>query len=213
MKKRWSMSVARRVVEPNSPTIACDGIGGVYVMRGVARVGDKIVEAGEAAFCDSAGLRPGNDSRADILHFEVRPAPDEGSAPASKPIVLEALFALDQPLVVIRMDEVRFPSGACAYRHTHPGPGIRYLTEGMLEIESDHATTEFHAGEAWFEDAVAPVQATAGALPSTRFIRMLVLPPEFENKPTFTYLNDEDREKPRLQTNKRFFDHRLRLPG
>lgn len=106
----------------------------------------------------------------------------------------------------MRMDQVSFPIGARAYRHVHPGPGIRYLTEGELAVQSDHGTEQMETGKAWFEDANSPVRATASQLQSTAFVRTMVLPIEYLGKPTITYLNSEDDDKPRLQTNTRFFD-------
>ena len=37
---------------------------------------------------------------------------------------------------LLRCDRVDFPPGGVAYRHTHPGPGIRYLLFGRIRIES-----------------------------------------------------------------------------
>ena len=37
---------------------------------------------------------------------------------------------------VMRCDRVDFPPGAIAYRHVHPGPGIRRLLHGELRIEA-----------------------------------------------------------------------------
>ena len=113
---------------------------------------------------------------------------------------------------VLRLDRVSFPPGARAYRHVHPGPGIRVLTQGTLEIRSDHDCTLMHNGDAWFEDANSPVQATAGKEP-TAFVRAMVLPPEFLGKPTLRLLDAEDHDKPRLQTNTRFFDQIIDLSG
>ena len=36
---------------------------------------------------------------------------------------------------LFRLDEVRFPQGAIAYRHVHAGPGTRVLIQGELEIK------------------------------------------------------------------------------
>ena len=38
---------------------------------------------------------------------------------------------------VMRCDRVDFPPGGIAYTHTHPGPGIRYLLHGELDITSE----------------------------------------------------------------------------
>src|SRR4051794_30419365 len=35
---------------------------------------------------------------------------------------------------VVRCARIDFPPGGIAYRHTHPGPGIRFLIHGGIEI-------------------------------------------------------------------------------
>ena len=41
-----------------------------------------------------------------------------------------------EPGWLMRHDRIDFPPGGIAYRHTHPGPGIRYLLHGSIRIES-----------------------------------------------------------------------------
>ncbi len=38
---------------------------------------------------------------------------------------------------VIRCDRIDFPPGGIAYTHTHPGPGIRYLLQGTIDIHTE----------------------------------------------------------------------------
>ena len=125
-----------------------------------------------------------------------------------EPLLCQA-FNSNLQEAVLRLDQVDFPPGAIAYRHTHPGAGIRYLLDGGLQLESDHGKQYFQAGEAWFEDKNCPVKATAINSESSRFVRAMLLPPEYEDKPTLTLLNAEDANKPRLQTNTRHFEHRV----
>ncbi|MEH6726957.1 MAG: hypothetical protein V7703_12420, partial [Hyphomicrobiales bacterium] len=80
-----------------------------------------------------------------------------------------------------------------------------------LQLKSEHNTEIMQPGQAWFEDANSPAQATAQAADTTAFIRAMILPVQFEGKPTFKLLNPEDMDKPALQTNKRFFDQRIEL--
>ena len=51
----------------------------------------------------------------------------------------------------MRCDRVDFEPGGIAYRHTHPGPGIRYLLFGAITIDSLGAQHTLGPGEAWFE--------------------------------------------------------------
>lgn len=112
---------------------------------------------------------------------------------------------------ILRLDQVDFPPKAIAYRHTHPGAGIRYLVHGSLHIQSDHAEQQMEQGQAWFEDADSPVKATAGSNSAACFIRLMLLPMKFEGQPTLNTLDPVDAAQPRLQTNTRYFDQRVEL--
>jgi hypothetical protein len=100
---------------------------------------------------------------------------------------------------VARCDRVDFPPGAVAYRHTHPGPGIRCLLHGSLRIEAPGVDHVYRPFDAWFEDAGQPVVATASESADTAFVRVLVLPGEWAGKRTIRYLDPADEDKPRLQ--------------
>jgi quercetin dioxygenase-like cupin family protein len=98
---------------------------------------------------------------------------------------------------LMRCDRVDFPPGGVAYRHTHPGPGIRYLLFGSLYVDSHHRA--YGPGEAWFEGAGDPVLATASDTEDTAFVRVLLLPREWEGKRTIRYLDPADEDTPKLQ--------------
>jgi quercetin dioxygenase-like cupin family protein len=101
---------------------------------------------------------------------------------------------------VVRCDRVDFPPGGVAYRHVHPGPGIRRILHGELTIDRDDgAPRTYRAGEAWFEGAGDPVLATASATEETAFVRVLLLPAEWAGKRTIRYLDPADEERPKLQ--------------
>lgn len=127
----------------------------------------------------------------------------------SQALVLSETLTNVADSAFLRLDEVQFPPGAQAYRHTHPGPGIRYLVYGSLQLDTDHGTQIMTPGAAWFEDANSPVKATASESEPSLFVRLMLLPPEYAGKGTLTLLNDEDKHKPRLQTNQRHFDQTL----
>jgi hypothetical protein len=110
---------------------------------------------------------------------------------------------------LMRCDRVDFPAGGVAYRHTHPGPGIRYLLFGSLHIDS-HGRA-YGPGEAWFEAAGEPVLATASEREETAFVRVLLLPREWEGKRTISYLDPADEEKPKLQRATIFGEHPIAL--
>ncbi|HXG76878.1 MAG TPA: hypothetical protein VNJ53_09940 [Gaiellaceae bacterium] len=136
----------------------------------------------------------------------VEHALDDGSvlvwellADAPPDALLAAEVELDAaPAWVARLDRVDFPPGGVAYRHVHPGPGIRFLVAGELTIEAPEGTRTYRAGEAWFEGAEHPVLATAGEV-ETAFVRVLLLPAEWAGKRTIRYLDPADEARPRLQ--------------
>jgi quercetin dioxygenase-like cupin family protein len=100
---------------------------------------------------------------------------------------------------VVRCDRVDFPPGGVAYRHVHPGPGIRRILHGELTIDREGAAQTYRAGESWLEEADDPVLATASAIEETAFVRVLVLPAEWAGRRTIRYLDPADEAKPKLQ--------------
>jgi quercetin dioxygenase-like cupin family protein len=100
---------------------------------------------------------------------------------------------------VVRCDRIDFPPGGVAYRHVHPGPGIRRLLHGALTIDAGGQARKYGPGGAWFEDADYPVLATAAPDRETAFVRVLLLPAEWAGKRTIRYVDPADEDKPRLQ--------------
>jgi quercetin dioxygenase-like cupin family protein len=110
---------------------------------------------------------------------------------------------------LVRCDRIDFPPGGVAYTHTHPGPGIRYLLHGAIEIRSEGRTSAYGPAEAWFESGPEAVHATASTTEETAFVRVLLLPGEWEGKRTIRYVDPADEDKPKLQRPTVFFDRRL----
>jgi quercetin dioxygenase-like cupin family protein len=100
---------------------------------------------------------------------------------------------------LMRHDRVDFVPGAVAYRHTHPGPGIRYLLYGSLRVETGGETHAYGPGEAWFESGPEPVLATASETEDSAFVRVLLLPAEWAGKRTIRHVDPADDGRPRLQ--------------
>jgi hypothetical protein len=127
------------------------------------------------------------------LHWELL---DETPAAA----LLAARVELD-PYVewLLRCDRVDFPPGGVAYRHTHPGPGIRYLLFGSIRIESGGETHAYGPREPWFESGPEPVFAAASETEESAFVRAMLLPREWAGKRTIRYVDPADEEKPKLQ--------------
>lgn len=202
MAMLW-ISLFKRTITPETPLMLAPGFHGVFVLSGAVGLAGGVTPGGEGVFAEGGEVTAGLPS--ECLEFVVSAEPASGAA-------LSQSFQWRGGEGFLRLDQVTFPPGARAYRHTHPGPGIRALTAGALEIKSDHHVEEMAPGDAWFEDANSPVQATAGSI-ETAFVRAMVLPIGYLGKPTLNILDPADAALPRLQKNRRFFDQVLRLPG
>ena len=112
---------------------------------------------------------------------------------------------------VVRCDRIDFPLGGIARLHTHPGPGIRYLLQGELEVEVEGRTSFYGAGGAWFESGPDPVVARASSHIATSFVRALVLPAEWAGKRTIRYLDPMDGVEVR-QSASVLLEHAIALP-
>ena len=112
---------------------------------------------------------------------------------------------------VLRCDRIDFPPGGIAYTHTHPGPGIRYLLHGSLDVHVEDHSTSYGPGGAWFESGPEPVLATASQHQPTAFVRVLILPAEWAGKRTIRYVDPADEDRPKLQKPTVYLEHRLLL--
>jgi hypothetical protein len=128
---------------------------------------------------------------------------DEAGAEAklSAPVELEPSLRW-----LMRCDRVDFPPGGVAYLHTHPGPGIRCLLTGSIRIETAGESRTYGPFEAWFEPGPEPVFAATSDAGETAFVRVMLLPGEWEGKRTIRYVDPADDEKPKLQKATVFFD-------
>jgi hypothetical protein len=139
------------------------------------------------------------------LVFELMPNRPEASA-------LAAEVELDPSREwLMRCDRVDFPPGAIAYRHVHPGGGIRRLLCGSLHISAPDSEHTYGPGGAWLEGADYPVLATASPTEDTAFVRVLLLPREWEGKRTIRHVDPADDEKPRLQRATVFLEEPVQL--
>jgi quercetin dioxygenase-like cupin family protein len=110
---------------------------------------------------------------------------------------------------LVRCDRVDFPPGGVAYRHTHPGPGVRVLLRGRIRVETEGERHEYGPFESWYESGAEPVYAVASETEETAFVRVLLLPVEWEGKRTIRYLDPADEDKPKPQRARIYFERRL----
>jgi quercetin dioxygenase-like cupin family protein len=126
--------------------------------------------------------------------------------------LLSTQVELDPTTVwLMRCDRVDFPPGGVAHRHTHPGPGIRCLLHGSIRIETGGEANEYGPFQAWFESGPEPVLATASPAEETAFVRVLLLPREWEGKRTIAYVDPADEDKPKLQRATVFLERQIAL--
>ena len=143
------------------------------------------------------------DSSALVWELGERPRPDAA---------LAAQVELDAGTEwLMRCDRVDFPPGGIAYRHTHPGPGIRYLLHGSIRIESGGESKLYGPLEPWFESGPDPVLALASDTDETAFVRVMLLPREWAGKRTIRYVDSADEAKPKRQQATVFFDQPIDL--
>ena len=110
---------------------------------------------------------------------------------------------------LVRCDRVDFPPGGVAYRHTHPGPGIRVLLKGRIRIDFAGESHEYGPLEWWYESGPDPVFAAASPDEETAFVRVMLVPRELEGKRTIRYVDAADEEKPKLQRARIYFEQPL----
>jgi quercetin dioxygenase-like cupin family protein len=147
---------------------------------------------------------------AEVLRFELVASVAEGQAP----LIVSPPLALDpRERHLMRCDRVEFPPGGVAYRHTHQGPGLRCLVAGSIRIDAGGASHAYRPGEAWFENGVDPVFAAGSERDTTAFIRVMVLPRAIIGKSSIRYVDEADKDKPRLQRYQIYIDHPIELPG
>lgn len=182
----------------------------VWLADGSAELNGKSMQKSEGAYLAGKALSS-DDGGCRILCFDVSRSETMTRISVGRRLLLQSDFEWPDTDAILRLDQVSFPKGAIAYRHVHPGAGIRYLVKGQLEIRGDLHVEPISTGMAWFEDTNSPVKATASADEDALFVRAMILPLECEGKRTIRYLNAEDADKPRLQENIRFLDQRISI--
>jgi len=108
--------------------------------------------------------------------------------------------------LLMRGDSVAFPPGGRAYLHHHQGPGIRCLIEGGIRIDTHNRSNSYGPGGAWYEAGPDPVFAQAASDKPSRFIRVMILPRALIGKSSISYVNADDKAKPKTQQYKIFAD-------
>jgi hypothetical protein len=187
----------------------------IYVVRGGVTIVVRTFTDGEAWHGEGAVSLKAGPEGATCWRFELTGAaaaePIAVAGMSSREKLAARLDTLPAGDLLMRGDSVGFPPGGCAFLHRHAGPGIRCLIEGGIRIDTHGRSTSYGPGSAWYESGPEPVFAQAADQPS-RFVRVMILPRALLGKSSFQYVNEADKEKPRVQQYKILVDAPIARP-
>ena len=172
----------------------------LYLRHGSAVVNGKRMSADEALYCDEPLALQSAGAWAQLWRWELAepnaaPALAEGAGVLSSlrmARIISTLAMTPGTKWLLRLDQINAPAGRVADRHQHPGPGIRCLLEGSFNVQQDAESIRNAApGDAWWETGSDTVVAWGAKQMATRFLRGMVLPPDWEGRPTGTWLSGE----------------------
>jgi hypothetical protein len=187
----------------------------IFLVHGGVTVADRALSDGEAWQGEGAATLTAGPAGATCWRFELTTvaAADGVTAGVTSRAKLSArLDTLPAGDLLLRADSVGFPPGGCAYLHRHQGPGIRCLIEGGIRIDTHGRSTSYGPGGAWYETGPDAVFAQAAADRPSRFIRVMILPRTLAGKSSIQYVNEADKDKPRVQQYKIFADAPIARP-
>jgi hypothetical protein len=185
----------------------------LYVTKGAALVEARgavarLAADGSSFSPDAIALAAGPEG-AEVLRWELvrDPEPDDGLLDGASRRTLAAQIALDgSARYLIRLDSI---VAGKAPMHTHQGPGIRCLLEGVFTVETQGHTTAYKPGEAWFETGPDPVVAWSGEDGPAKFVRVMILPRALEGKMSTRYVNADPQAATRGRRWVIYFDRAI----
>ena len=187
----------------------------IFVVHGGVTIADRTLSDGEAWHGEGAATLAAGTAGATCWRFELTTAAaiDSMTAGVASRAKLSArLDTLPAGDLLLRADSVGFPPDGCAYLHRHQGPGIRCLIEGGIRIDTHGRSVSYGPGAAWYESGPDPVFAQAAGDRASRFIRVMILPRALVGKSSIQYVNEADKDKPRVQQYKIFADAPIARP-
>jgi hypothetical protein len=190
----------------------------IFLVHGGITIAEHTVTDGEAWQGEGAVTLTAGTAGATCWRFELAATSDDAgkhaAAGVSSLLKLAArLDTLPEGDLLLRGDSVGFPPGGCAYLHRHQGPGIRCLLEGGIRIDTHGRSTSYGPGGAWYETGPDAVFAQAAADRPSRFLRVMILPRALLGKSSIQYVNEADKEKPRVQHYRIFADAPIKRPA
>jgi hypothetical protein len=188
----------------------------ILVVHGSVAIADRDLRDGETWHGEGAVTLNAGKTGATCWRFDLTSkttAMPTAAGVASREKLTAQLATLPQGELLLRGDSVGFPPGGCAFLHRHQGPGIRCLIEGGIRIDTHGRSTSYGPGAAWYETGPDAVFAQAAEDRPSRFIRVMILSRALLGKSSFLYVNEEDRDKPRVQQYKIFVDAPITRPA
>ena len=172
----------------------------LYVRYGRVVINGQTLNIDEATYCEGPVTLQSAADWSQVWRWEL-------AVPNSTPLLLDGsgvlsslrmsrvithLAMLDGSRWLFRLDQIIGAAGRIADRHQHPGPGIRCLLEGTFNVAQDaESARNLFPGDAWWETGPDTVVAWGSHQMAAKFMRGMILPAEWEGKPTATWLSGE----------------------
>jgi hypothetical protein len=193
----------------------------IFVVHGALTIAGRDLSDGEAWHGEGPVTLLAGNGGVSIWRWEVAPgpadmhagSPDLLAGVSSREKLSAPLRTLPNGELLLRGDSVAFPAGGCAHLHRHQGPGIRCLLEGGIRIDTHGSSTSYGPGSAWYESGPDAVFAQAACDRPSRFIRVMILPRDLLGRSSIQLVNEEDKNKPRVQQYKILADAPIARPG
>jgi quercetin dioxygenase-like cupin family protein len=94
----------------------------------------------------------------------------KGTQEIKRTVLLQKEVTLPSPHVSSKVIRVDFPKGVKTPRHTHAGPGPRYVLKGTLEVVEGDKTSIYSAGEVFWETGQSMSVENVGGEPAELII-------------------------------------------
>lgn len=88
----------------------------------------------------------------------------------TRAILLQNSITLPSNKIHSKMIRVSFPTGFKTPRHTHDGPGPRYVVKGTLQVVEGEKTGIYSAGEVFWESGQSMTVENVGGEPAELII-------------------------------------------
>lgn len=221
MTPRYQFLFYKDLLTPNTtmePLPAANRV--IYVASGTLSVGGKQLEAGEAIFQSGTVNFGPSPENAELWRWDLVEMASSGQPPSpeehrTEPVLtapVEKLEINPGSDWILRCEAVNFPPETTVDMHAHHGAGIRCLELGEINFTHlDGMKNTVTPGDAWYEEAFHYLHALTMKTGPSRFVRVMLVPPEYNATSTFKYHNQDDAGKPRRQTTEKLVDVALTL--